>query len=193
MFAVKTPIGGGVFLQFTIDGFVQALQQYAFLVACKQRIPVAAPQQLDDVPARAGKQALQLLNDGAVAAHRAIQPLQIAVHHKNQVIQFFACGERQTRQRFRFIHFAVPDKRPYLAIRRRADLPIFQVAHKARLINRVNRPQPHRRVRKLPKVRHQPRMRIRRQATAARFLPVFHQLIFRESPFEKRARVNAGG
>ena len=35
-------------------------------------------------------------------------------------------------------------------------------------------------------------MRIRRQAAAARLLPVFQQLIFGEPPFEKRARVNAG-
>ena len=33
MFAIKTPVGGGIFLQLAIDGFVQALQQHAFFVA----------------------------------------------------------------------------------------------------------------------------------------------------------------
>ena len=62
------------------------LAQVAFFVARQQGLPVAAPQQLDDVPACATELAFQLLDNFAVATHRAVQTLQIAVDDKNQVV-----------------------------------------------------------------------------------------------------------
>ena len=56
-------------------------------VTGEQAVPVAAPDQFDDVPARAAKQALQLVDDAAIAAHRAVQALQVAVDHPDQVVQ----------------------------------------------------------------------------------------------------------
>ena len=41
----------------------------------------------------AGEEAFEFLNDGAVAAHRAVQTLQIAIDDKNQVVEFFARGQ----------------------------------------------------------------------------------------------------
>ena len=51
------------------------LAQCAVFVASEQGIPAAAPEAFDDVPACATEFAFQLLNDLAVAAHRAIQAL----------------------------------------------------------------------------------------------------------------------
>ena len=56
-------------------------------IAREQRIPVAAPQQLDHIPAGAGEESLELLDDRAVAAHRAVEPLQVAVDDEHQVVE----------------------------------------------------------------------------------------------------------
>ena len=74
----------GVFLVLAVDDFAHALDQQAGLVACQQRVPVAAPDDLDDVPAGAAEGGLQLLDDLAVAAHRAVEPLQIAVDDQDR-------------------------------------------------------------------------------------------------------------
>src|SRR3546814_9274488 len=71
------------------------------------------------------------------------------------------------------------------------DAAIFQILHQPRLIDRGNRPEPHADGRKLPEVRHQPRMRIARKARRQRFHPEALELLFRNASFEKRARVNA--
>ena len=83
----------------------------------QQFVPAAAPDHLDHLPAGGFEGAFQLLNNLAVAAHRAIQPLQVAVHDEDQVIEFFSPAQRNRRQRFRLIHLAVAEKRPHLSPR----------------------------------------------------------------------------
>ena len=69
---------------------------------------------------------------------------------------------------------------------------ILQVAHEARLVDRIDRPDAHRHRRKLPEIRHQPRMRIGGQARLlAQFVAEVLQVLFAEPAFEKRARVDA--
>ena len=87
---VKAPVFGGKSLHLAIDRAGKGFGQCAGGVAGKQAIPVAAPHQFDDMPASAGKQFFQLIDDAAIAAHRAIEALQIAVHHPHQVVQIFA-------------------------------------------------------------------------------------------------------
>ena len=123
--AVEAPVGRRVLLELAVDGLVQALQDHAVVVAREQRIPVRAPQQLDHVPARAGEQPLQLLDDRAVAAHRAVEPLQVAVDDEDQVVEPFARGERQPGERLGLVHLAVADERPHLAAARSAGCPRF--------------------------------------------------------------------
>ena len=91
------------------------LTQQAVLVLGQQRVPVAAPDDLDDVPAGAAERAFQLLDDLAVAAHRAVEPLQIAVDDEDQVVELFARGQRDRAQRFRLVGFAVAQEGPDLA------------------------------------------------------------------------------
>jgi hypothetical protein len=44
---------------------------------------------LDDVPARAAEDGFQFLNDFSVAAHRAVEPLQVAVDDERSGCRVF--------------------------------------------------------------------------------------------------------
>ncbi len=87
------------------------------MIALKQRIPIRAPDHLDHIPSRAAEHALKLVDDALVPAHRPIQPLQIAVHDKDQVVQLLPRTQRDRAQRIDLIRLAIADKRPDLAIR----------------------------------------------------------------------------
>ncbi len=189
--AVEAPIGGGIHLEFTVDGLVQALEQDAFLIAREERIPVRSPEELEHVPARAGEQALQLLHDRAVAAHRAIEPLQIAVDDEDQVVEPLARGEREPGERFRLVHLAITDERPDFAPCGPEEAAVLEVAHEARLVGGVDRANPHRAGRELPELRHQVRMAIGAQALATGLAAVIGQSFFRQPPLEVGARVDA--
>ena len=81
---------GAQSLILPIHGRRELTQQGVMAVTGKQRVPVGSPQHLDDVPARAGEQRLELLDDLAIAAHRAVEPLQVAVDDKNQIVELLA-------------------------------------------------------------------------------------------------------
>ncbi len=83
MFAHIGAIFGFVSLVLSVHHFLHAFLQQAILVLGEQAIPLAAPYDLDDIPAGATEYAFQFLNDLAVAAHRSVEALQIAVHHKD--------------------------------------------------------------------------------------------------------------
>ena len=70
----------------TLDGFTAPQLQHR------------APEALDDVPARAPEHPFELLDDLAVAPHRAIQSLQVTVHHEHQVIQLFAPRQSESAE-----------------------------------------------------------------------------------------------
>jgi hypothetical protein len=163
-----------------------------FLVGGQQRIPVRTPEHLDHVPAGAAKIAFQLLNDLAVAAHRAVQPLQVAVDDENQIVQILAGGQRNRAQRFRLVHFAVAAEAPDFAAFGIGQAPVVQVLHEPGLIDGLNRAKTHRHGGKLPEIGHQPRMRIGRQAVAVHFLAEIVQLLFGQPPFQIGAGINAG-
>ena len=183
----------GILLQFAIDHLVHALHQQAGLVAGQERIPVSPPDDLDAVPAGAAESRLQLLDDLAIAAHRAIETLQIAVDDEDEVVQPFARGQSDGAERLRFVAFAVAEEAPDVLLAGLLEAAVFEVAIEAGLVNGHDRPQPHRHRRELPEVRHQPGMRIRRQAAAlGQLLPEVLQLLFGEAAFEVGAGVDAG-
>ena len=62
-----------------------------------------------------------------------------------------------------------------------------------RLINSLNRPQAHRHRGELPVIRHQPRVRVRRQPIAIHFSAKIIELLFAQTAFQIRAGVDAGG
>src|SRR5580692_6899736 len=99
-------------LILAIDRGGEAPKQRMLLVAREQSVPFRAPQDLDDVPARAAEKALQLRNDLPVAAHRPVEALKIAVDDESQVVEPFAGRERKARNRFRLVHLAIAEDAP---------------------------------------------------------------------------------
>ena len=77
----------GVLLILAVDDLAHPLGEQAVVILREQRIPVGAPQHLDDVPAGAAEDRLELLDDLAVAAHRPVEPLQVAVDDPDQVVE----------------------------------------------------------------------------------------------------------
>ena len=109
----------GVFLILAVDDFAHAADQQAVGVAGQQRVPVRAPDDLDDVPAGAAEGPFQFLDDLAVAADRAVEPLQVAVDDEDQVVELFAGGQRDGAQRLGLVALAVAQEGPDPRRRRR--------------------------------------------------------------------------
>ena len=110
----------------------------------RNRIPLAAPENLDDVPARAAEGGFEFLNDLAVAAHRAVEALQVAVDDKNQVVELFARSQGDRAERFGLVGFAVAQKRPDFCVGLWLKAAIFKITGEARLIDRHQRAKAHR-------------------------------------------------
>ncbi len=181
-----------IFLVLAVDDLAHALDEQSVFVFREQRIPVLAPQHLDDVPARAAEDGLELLDDLAVAADRSVEPLQVAVDDKDEVVDLLARRQRDGAERFGLVGLAVAEKRPHLRVRRRLQAAIFEVADEPRLVDRHDRAEAHRDGGILPEIGHQPRMRIRRQPAARGELAAeVVELLFGETAFEERARIYA--
>ncbi len=91
------PAGHGELLELAVEGLVHLVDEDALDVAGQQVVPLAAPDDLDHVPAGAAEEPLQLLDDLAVAADRAVEALQVAVDHEGQVVEALAGGQRKGR------------------------------------------------------------------------------------------------
>ena len=167
--------------------------QHAVDVPGQELVPLAAPDDLDDVPAGAPEDRLQLLDDLAVATHRSVQPLEVAVDHEGQVVQALARGDREGAQRLRLVHLAVTQECPDAAAAGVLDAPVVEVPVEARLVDRRQRADAHRDRGELPEVGHQARMRIRAQALPGHdLLPEVVELVLGESALEEGAGVDAG-
>jgi hypothetical protein len=103
-------------LILAVAQFHHALLQDALLVAVEQGVPMGAPDQLDDVPAGAAEFGFEFLDDLAVATHRAVEALQVAVDDENQVVELLATGHADGAKRFDFVGLAVAQEGPDLAI-----------------------------------------------------------------------------
>ena len=95
--------------------FAHPLDEQAARVARENADPIAAPDNFDDIPAGAAEGRFELLNDLAVAANRAIQPLQVAVDDEDEVVELFARGKCDRAERFRLVGFAVAEECPDFA------------------------------------------------------------------------------
>ena len=91
----------GVLLVLAVDDLAHALDEQAVAILREQRIPLAAPDDLDDVPAGAAERRFELLDDLAVAAHRAVEPLQVAVDDEDEVVELLARRQRDRAERLR--------------------------------------------------------------------------------------------
>ena len=80
-------------LIFAVDAFLHQLREHAAVVPGEQRVPARAPQHLDDVPAGAPEVRLEFLDDLAVAPHRPVEALQVAVDDEDEIVELLAAGE----------------------------------------------------------------------------------------------------
>ena len=122
-------------LVVAINGFVHQLQQLAGFVLGQKTIPFAAPDDLDHVPAGPAEQAFEFLYDFAVAHHRTVEPLQVAVDQETQVVQFFTRGKGKCPAGFRLVHFAVAEERVHPLARRVPQSIVLEVSQETRLID----------------------------------------------------------
>src|SRR5450830_952506 len=132
-----------------------------------------------------------------VTTYRAVQTLQVAIDDEDQVIEFFPRRQAQRSQRLGLIHFAVAEDAPDLAALILQQIAMLHVTQKTRLINGIDGTDAHRAGRKLPEVRHQPGVRIRRQSLLAMllgfdFTAIETEIILAQRAFEKSPRINPG-
>ena len=179
-------------LVFAVDALLHQLAQFAGRVARQQFVPLRAPHDLDHVPAGTAEVALQLLDDLAVAAHGAVEPLQVAVDDEDQVVELLASGQRNGAEAFRLVHLAVAAEDPDLALFGVGQAAGVEILQEAGLIDRHQGPEAHGHRGELPEVRHQPGVRVGRDALAADFLAEIEELFLAQPALKERAGVNAG-
>ncbi len=181
-------------LVLAVNALLHDLDQAPVGVGGEQRIPPRSPHDLDHVPAGAAEVGLELLDDLAVAADRAVEALKVAVDDPDQVVEALAAGERGGAHRLGLVHLAVAEERPDLASLGLRDPAGLEVLHEPGLVDRGDRADPERHRRELPELGHQPRMRVRRQtARTGDLLAEAVELLLGEPSLEIRAGVVAGG
>ncbi len=180
-------------LVLAVDDLAHAAGKQAGLVLREQLVPLAAPDHLDDVPARAAEDGLELVDDRAVAPHRPVEPLQVAVDDEDQVVELLARRQRDRAERLRLVALAVAEERPHAVVGGLLQAAVLEVLPEARLVDRHDRAEAHRHRRHLPEIGHQPRVRVRRQPPALGELTAeVLEVRLRQPAFEVRARVDAG-
>nr|BFE81828.1 hypothetical protein GCM10020093_044290 [Planobispora longispora] len=185
----------GVGLELAVGGGVHLVDEHAVDVGGQQRVPVAAPHDLDDVPAGAAEVGLQLLDDLSVAADRAVEALQVAVDDEGEVVELLAGGQADRAERLRLVHLAVAQEAPDVAAAGVLHLAVEQVAVEPRLVDRADRAQAHGDRGELPEVRHEAGVRVGGQALEAvrQLLTEGVELGLVEAALQERAGVDARG
>ena len=178
-------------LVISVHRLTHALDQQPFGIAFENRIPLTSPKNFDHVPSGAAERGFELLDDLSIAAHGAVEALQIAVDDKNQVVELLPRSKSDRAERFRFVGLAVTQKCPDLRVRGWLHAAILEITVKARLINRHQRAKTHGNGRKLPEIWHQPRMRVgRKSAAGLRLTTKVFQLLRADAAFQEGARVH---
>ena len=102
-----------------LEGLVVAVErlhhevlQGVVLVSGEELVPATAPDHLDDVPTGALEEGLELLDDLAVSAHRAVETLQVAVDDEGEVVELLAGRQLQHAPRLGLVHLAVAQEGP---------------------------------------------------------------------------------
>ncbi len=155
-----------VLLELSVERLVHLMDEDPVCVAREKVVPFTTPDDLDDVPARTSEDRFEFLDDLAVTAHRAVEPLQVAVDYEDEVVEPLPRSETQSSHRFRLVHLAVAQERPHALPRSVLDPPVLEVTVEPGLVDRIQRAEPHRHGGELPELRHEARMRIGRKTLA---------------------------
>ena len=91
------------------------------------------------MPVGAAKSAFELLDDLAVTSYRAVEPLQVAVHHQHKVVEALAGGDVDGAEHLRLVRFAIANEGPDLAAVLGLEAPMLQILGEARLIDGARR------------------------------------------------------
>ena len=192
-----------VLLELAVEGGVHLVEQDAVDVAGQQLVPLRAPDDLDDVPARAPEHRLQLLDDLAVAPDRAVEALQVAVHDEGQVVEVLPGRDRQGAEGLGLVALAVAHEGPHPRPAGVGDAAVHEVAVEPGLVDGVDRPEAHGDGGELPEVRHEPGVGVRREpamlvasgAGPARpdLLAEVVELLLGQAALEEGPGVDAGG
>ena len=181
-------------LELAVERLVHLLDQEAVHVASQELVPLARPDDLDDVPARPAEGRLQLLDDLAVAPDRSVEALQVAVHDERQVVQALASRDVERAQRFGLVGLAVAEERPDPGPGCVEQAAVEEIPVEASLVDGADRPEAHRDRRVLPELRHEARVRVRRQAFDLPGLaPEMVELVLSQATLEERPRVDPRG
>ena len=186
--------GSRVLLVLAVRDLLHPFGEQTLFVRGEQRVPVRAPDHLDDVPPGAGEDRFELLDDLGVAADRAVEPLQVAVDDEDQVVEVLPHGHGDGAETLGLVHLAVAEESPDLLIGRLLEPPVLQVSIESGLVDRHDRRQAHGDGRKFPKAGHEPGMGIGRQAAFGLELPaVVLQVEARQPAFEKGPGIDPRG
>ena len=142
------------------------------------------------MPAGTTEPAFKFLDDFAVSSNRPVEPLQVAIDHKEQIVEFFPGSQGECTQRFRFIRLAISHKKPNFTGAGGFQPAAVHVFHEAGLVDSHHRPQPHGHCWKFPEIGHQPGVRIRGQPPTVDFPAKMTQLLFTESSFYKSSGID---
>ena len=153
-------------LVLAVDRRVHLVDEHPVEVVRQQRVPVRAPDDLDHVPPRAAEHGFEFLDDFPVAPHRSVEALQVGVDDPNEVVEFLARRKRDRPESFGLVRLAVADETPHPGSGGVVDAPVVQVLEELRLVDRVDRPEPHRNGRILPELGHESGVGIARQPAA---------------------------
>ena len=178
---------------------VHQVGEGAVAVGGEQRVPAPAPDDLDDVPAGAAEERLELLDDLAVAAHRAVEALEVAVDDEGEVVELLLRRELEQAARLGLVHLAVAEVGPHVLVAGVLQPAVVEVLVELRLVDGVHRPDAHRHRGELPEVAHQARVRVagdgeRRAVDEVRLLLAEAvEPVLADPALEEGAGVHAGG
>src|SRR5713101_2431552 len=181
------------FLIFAVNDFAHTTDEQTFGVPFEDGIPIASPDDFDNVPTGAAKDGLEFLDDFSVAAHRPVETLQIAVDHEDKIVEVLASRQRNGAEGFGLVGLAVADEGPDLGVGLRLESAILEIAIEAGLVDGHDGAEPHRDRGEFPEIGHEPGMGIGGKSAAGLQLAAeIFQLSDGEAAFQKCAGVNAG-
>jgi len=185
--------GYRVLLELAVDGLVHLVDEQALDVAGQQVVPLTAPDHLDDVPAGAAEEALEFLDDLAVAAYRPVEALQVAIDDEGEIVQALASGQREGSHGLGLVHLTVANERPDVARGGVGQAAIGQVSIQAGLVDGRERAEAHGHRREFPEPRHRAWVRVARQPHARqRLLAEVVEVLLRQAPLQEGPGVDAG-